>query len=260
MYHETSSNDPNRARYCVNIGNSISHTGRYKECAQWYDRALRLYVMNGFEDHPSIGTLHLNRGSLFADMNKFRQALGSYNMALAIFLRHFGENHPRTASCYNVMGQLFEKRRQISRAIEYYKKSLHIFQTVLPSAHPRMIDSHLSLAEAFLYPRHQDLEQALQMTEISSLHRSTSLDIHLTIHEILKRMGNRVEIIACQKNIQDFVISRNGQETGFVCRRCYRSVWIYRCFEWMKDTRFNCLVFHDFFTNIYLRIRNSPFR
>lgn len=275
IYHETSFNDPNRARYCMNIGNTILHTGRYKECAQWYDQALQLYQTNGFNNHPSVGTLYLVRGNLFSRMNQSRKALDSYDIALSMFQQSLGENHPRVALCYNAMGQLFEKRRDIPTAIDFYQKSLQIAERTSPSEHPSLITYHFCLAQAFLHPRRRDLDQALyhaqaalQIAEAISFDHATILKIHLLILDIHKQMNNVEEIAASQNSIEhlcnryfpDFVISRDGCKSEFICSHCYRRVQIYNCFECMKNTRLYCIIFHGFTNNIYSCLQNIRYQ
>ena len=74
VYNESDPDDPQRARYCCNIGNAAQHSGRYKESARWYERALQLS-----ENIPTMyvctGQLHLCRANLFTKMKDTRRAL-----------------------------------------------------------------------------------------------------------------------------------------------------------------------------------------
>ncbi len=72
------------------------------------------------------------------------------------------------------------------------------------------------------------------------------MDTYLKLSEIHSLMGDFEQSIIYFNKFEDFgglkstdihlqrVLARRKH---FICNRCHRLVWIYRYFEWMKDTR-----------------------
>jgi len=196
-------------------------------------------------------------------MNKRRRALESYNKALKIYRTIFGENHPKIACCYNNMAGQFERRKYYRVAVEYRERAIKIAENTLPNMHPDLIFYHIALAKLLYELRHQELRQALE-------HATTALEIadrvlpsdHPQFLNIYATLGQIYELMKDFKQSTDWyskldalgslqsadihIQSVWNKRKDFTCIRCHRRTWIYRSFEWMKDTRLNCLVFHRF--------------
>jgi tetratricopeptide (TPR) repeat protein len=194
-------------------------------------------------------------------LNKRQRALTSYNKALAIFQANFGENHPLVALCYSSMANHYERRKYYSTSLEMRQKALQIAEKTLPPMHPNLALYHLRLSQLLIDLRHRNLEAALH-------HANASLDIanrvFLSNHpQLLQSYLMLSEIYSLMKDFQQSIFWFNKVEAfdgvqstnirmqkvlqrrkTFICNRCHRIVWIYRCFEWMKNTRLNCFVFH----------------
>ncbi|CAM4918248.1 unnamed protein product [Rotaria socialis] len=263
IYYETSTDDPNRAQYCQNIGNAALHTGRYEESAVWYDRALEQCESHGYMDHPLQANIHLVRGNLYSMQHKRRQALDSYNKALTIYRKNFGENHPRIATCYGNMAACFRRRKYYRTSLEYYERALNVANHSLPEIHPDLIFYNLSLATLLLELRHRELQRALGHTEKAleiaqkaiPTEQMEFINIYSMMGQIYECMHdfenstlwyNKVDALGGLQTADVRIQQKWNKRKDFTCSRCHRRTWIYRSFEWMKDTRINCLVFHDF--------------
>ncbi|CAF2878825.1 unnamed protein product [Rotaria sp. Silwood2] len=263
IYYESSNNDPNRVRYCLNIGNVALHTGHYEECADWYDRALKLCESHRFIDHPIEANIHLVRGNLYAKQHRRKQAITSYNKALTIYRKNFGENHSRIATCYSNMAGLFERQKYYGTSLEYHETALNVANHTLPATHPDLVFYNLNLAKLLLELRHRELQRALTHTEkaceiaqkIMPTEHPKFLDIYETMGKIYELMQdferstlwyNKVDALGGWQMADVHIQRKWNKRKEFTCIRCHRRTWIYRSFEWMKDTRLNCLIFHDF--------------
>ncbi|CAF1434025.1 unnamed protein product [Rotaria magnacalcarata] len=263
IYHETPIDDPKRANYCKNIGDVALNIGHYEKSAQWYMQALKIHEKDGTVDQLSAAKLHLSMGSFYRYTKQRRRALDSYNKALTIYRNNFGENNSKAAMCYHNIASQFERRKYYSQSIEYLQKALDIAENVLPESHPNLITYHLLLATLLINLRHRELERALNHAQ-AALHiaqkvfppdHQKRIDIYALLGEIYKVMGdveqksiwfNKVDELYSWIPDNDRIKSKGRWRTNFICRRCHRSMWIYRSFAWMKGTRLNCVIFHDF--------------
>jgi tetratricopeptide (TPR) repeat protein len=263
IYNEVSPDDPNRARYCHNIGNVALQLGQYEESARWYDRAIALYETNGCVNHPSGATVYLVRGNLYTMMNKRRRALASYNKALTIYNTNFGEDHPKIAICYHNMAGLFERQKHYRMSVEYRRRALRIAENTLPNIHPDLVFYHLALAKLLFELRQRELQQALEHAQkaLKIANRALPpdhpkfLDIYATLGQIYELMKdfeqstiwyNKLDDLGGLKSADSSIQRVWNRRKQFTCIRCHRRTWIYLRFEWMKDTRLNCIVFHRF--------------
>ncbi|CAF1460349.1 unnamed protein product [Rotaria magnacalcarata] len=263
IYNESSADDPNRARYCMNIGNVALHTGRYRESAEWYDRALKFCESQKFIDHPIQANIHLVRGNLYQKQHRRRQALDSYNKALTIYRKNFGENHPRIGTCYANMAGLFERRKYYRTALEYHERALNVAEQTLPTAHPGLIPYHIGFADLLLDLRHRDLHRALNHAEKALDIAKQSMPpehpgilcVYATLGRVYESMKdfehsrfwyNKVYALRHLKTADGHIQRKWNTRKDFICIRCHRSMWIYQSFEWMKDTKLNCFIFHEF--------------
>lgn len=261
IYYEALFYDPDRIQYCLNIGLVALQSGRYKECGRWYDRASELCDVHGLIDHSVVGNLHLFRGKLYTVLNKRQQALESYNKALAIYQANYGENHSSVAVCYHWIADNFERHKYYSRSLEMRQKALQIAERTLPPMYPGLAIYHLALSRLLINLRHRDLEMAVH-------HAKASLEIanrvfpsdhpqllytYLMISEIYGLIKdfqqsrfwfNKAEVFDDIQSIDIRTQKVFERRKTYLCNQCHRIVWIYRCFEWMENTRLNCFIFH----------------
>jgi hypothetical protein len=107
----------------------------------------------------------------------------------------------------------------IQRAHDHTQTALRIANAVLPPDHP--IFSSIYETLGYTYELMRDFEQSnVWYKKVDDLGGLRSADV-------------------CIESVWE-------RRKVFICTHCHRRTWIYRFFEWMKDTRLNCWIFHDF--------------
>ncbi|MBW8010179.1 MAG: tetratricopeptide repeat protein, partial [Chloroflexi bacterium] len=68
--------------------------GDYAGAQQMYERALAIFEQHLGEEHPNVGTLVNNQGSVLKAMGDYAGAQQMYERALAIFEKALPPDHP----------------------------------------------------------------------------------------------------------------------------------------------------------------------
>lgn len=256
LYHETSRSSPDGVAYCLNIGNAASHSDQYEEATRWYDRGFTLCDIHGIIDKPVLGILHLCQGNLHTKLKRRQQALESYDKALAILQRNFGENDLNVALCYGAMAIHFERRKSYKHALELRRKALDIAEKTLPPVHPDLAILHLQLAEFLFILKHRDLQAVLYHAQKAfdignivfppnNFRLLQIYDILCKVHSELRDFEQTLVWFHKAEACPDLQSADIREKTiTYMCKQCHHVMWIYRYFQWMKDTRLNCLIFH----------------
>ena len=165
------------------------------------------------------------------------------------------------ARCSSHMAFCYAQQRRFTLALQCSERALLMGERTLNSLHPILAHYHKILAQILISMKHRDLQRALRHAQaarhiISNArpsHDPHTIDIHSLLGHIYSLMRNDEEsMVWFRKALEsdqaqpiDAVDQQKRlRHITYICLCCHQYMWIYQCFEWMKNTRFNCLVFH----------------
>jgi len=184
------SQHPDVADCCNDIGLVYDNMGEYSRALSYYEKALEIRQKTLPENHPLLATSYCNIGGMYKNMGEYSKALSYHEKALEIRQKTLPANHPHLAISYNNIGGMYKNMGEYSRALSYYEKALEICQKTLPANHPDLATSYYNIG--WVYRNMGEYSKALKYYERALDIRQRSLPHN---HPGLKDVKEIIEII-----------------------------------------------------------------
>lgn len=131
------------------IGVSHKSKGDYDRASEYFERALKINLMERGSNHPKVAACYNDLGKVYRKKGEYDQAIEYFEKALAIYRAKLGPDHALVTACYLDLGEAFRNKGNNNQAIKYFKKALKIDLARLGSDHPRIAASYLNLGIAY---------------------------------------------------------------------------------------------------------------
>ncbi|CAF4171589.1 unnamed protein product, partial [Adineta steineri] len=139
---EQTSDESDKAHYCICLGYVKRHQGDYEKAIWYYEQGLEIDQKTLPSNHPDLAASYNNIGSVYDSMGQYSKAFSFYEKSVEIFQKTLPSNHPYLATSYGNIGSVYEKMGEYSKALSFYEKALEICQKTLPSNHPLLASSY----------------------------------------------------------------------------------------------------------------------
>ena len=105
-----------------NLADVFCKLGLYQEGINYYNKALKLFKENNFQEELSI--VYHNLGNAYSGINDYQSALQYYNKSLTLSGKSRHVNNVFTAYTYQRLGQLSLNQKNYTDALEYFNNAI----------------------------------------------------------------------------------------------------------------------------------------
>lgn len=135
IMYDTNNTFPSTAIIYESIAIQCSELKKYNMSMAYFNKALKIQLLNFTGKHPAIARLYENIGSLYKDKKEYKKALKYYQKSLNVRLSILQKNHMDIAINYHFIGSMLYRIKEYKKSINYYKKALNIFKNIFPKGH-----------------------------------------------------------------------------------------------------------------------------
>lgn len=140
---------PNELKYLLNVGDLANRTFRVDEASEFYEKALKVSLVNLGTNNPDIVYIYHSLGSIYSKKRYYSKAMKQYEKALNISRKNFGNKHPNVAISLHRIGNTWSKKGDSDKAIVCYDKALDILLNNFSLNHSGVVSIWQDLGEAW---------------------------------------------------------------------------------------------------------------